>query len=74
MMPTEPVPPDPAVTTTVKFARPGHGVPFGSGVPGLEPVRFSESSDVNPTSGMVPAATKSSAGGLRPTPPSAATT
>ena len=54
-MPTNPVPPDPAVITTVKFFFPGHGVPTGIGVPGLLPVLFNEKSDVSPTSGIVPA-------------------
>lgn len=64
-MATEPVPPDPAVMTTVRLAF-FHGLPGGGiGPPGSEAVRFSENNEVSPTSGSVPASAWLIDAGLR---------
>ena len=64
-MATEPVPPDPAVMTTVRLSF-FQGLPGGGiGPPGSEAVRFSEKSDVRPTSGIVPASPWLIEAGLR---------
>ena len=55
--PIMPVPPAPAVTTTVRFVYlvVFHGAPAGTGVPGAAAVRINEKNDVRPTSGSVAA-------------------
>ena len=51
----KPVPPLPAVMTTVTLLRFDHGEPKGNGRLISILVRFNENSDVKPTSGIVPA-------------------
>ena len=68
------MPPDPAVTTTVRLLF-VHGLPGGgSGLLGGEAVRLSEKSEVRQTSGNVPASWWLIEGGLRPSLSSSATT
>ena len=73
-MPMKPVPPEPAVMTTVTFVLFAQGDPAGIGVPGSAFVLLRENSDVSPTSGIVPACSLGTLDGLRATSSSGAVT